>query len=402
MIIKRRLKPYLLLALALFVVGAIMAEEVFAADWFNEDWLYRRQITIDHNQVVPPSTTYADFPLLVFATGLSNINVNGTDIRFTASDGVTELPRGIESYTGGTLYAWVKVTLTKDSSDSTDDVIYMYYGNPAATEPAPGSTYGSENVWDSNFMMVQHLNETSGAHLDSTSNNNDSSTVNVTQQGQTGTAKISGADEFTTDQQIIIPDAVSLNFGGSSVTFSAWIYARTLGEFSQGGILSKRGTGGQGYRFEIDASNCWVGSELLAWYGGALCSTANAVTLNDWDYVVYSYDSVGDMSYIYVDGLQDNTLSSSSTNGDVTDNFLIGEWGGRSFDGFIDEVRISNTNRSAGWIQTEFNNQNNPSSFLTISEQVSIPTMTEWGMIIFIILAGLGSIYYLRRKRIKV
>ncbi|HXX80638.1 MAG TPA: DNRLRE domain-containing protein [Thermodesulfovibrionales bacterium] len=29
----------------------------------------------------------------------------------------------------------------------------------------------------------------------------------------------------------------------------------------------------------------------------------------------------------------------------------------------------------------------------------SVPTMTEWGMIIFMILAGLGSVYYLRRRR---
>jgi hypothetical protein len=29
----------------------------------------------------------------------------------------------------------------------------------------------------------------------------------------------------------------------------------------------------------------------------------------------------------------------------------------------------------------------------------SVPTMTEWGMIIFIVLAGLGSVYYLRRQR---
>jgi hypothetical protein len=29
----------------------------------------------------------------------------------------------------------------------------------------------------------------------------------------------------------------------------------------------------------------------------------------------------------------------------------------------------------------------------------SVPTMTEWGMIIFMVLAGLGSVYYLRRQR---
>lgn len=28
-----------------------------------------------------------------------------------------------------------------------------------------------------------------------------------------------------------------------------------------------------------------------------------------------------------------------------------------------------------------------------------VPTMTEWGMLIFILLAGIGSMYYLRRRR---
>lgn len=35
----------------------------------------------------------------------------------------------------------------------------------------------------------------------------------------------------------------------------------------------------------------------------------------------------------------------------------------------------------------------------TFSSTVTVPTMTEWGMIIFMLLAGLGSIYYLRRRR---
>jgi len=29
----------------------------------------------------------------------------------------------------------------------------------------------------------------------------------------------------------------------------------------------------------------------------------------------------------------------------------------------------------------------------------NVPTMNEWGMIIFMALAGLGSVYYLRRQR---
>jgi hypothetical protein len=37
--------------------------------------------------------------------------------------------------------------------------------------------------------------------------------------------------------------------------------------------------------------------------------------------------------------------------------------------GLLDEVRISKTARSAGWIATEYNNQSNPSSFYTVAAQ---------------------------------
>jgi hypothetical protein len=149
------------------------------SDWYHSDWICRRSINIDHTKVpdvADPAITYAEFPVLVYMTGLSGVLADGADIRFTSSDGVTELPGEIEHYSDGTLYAWAKTTLTRDSGDSSDDIIYMYYGNGSATEPDPASAYGSENIWDTNFVLVQHLEETSGSHYDSTSyaNNTDS------------------------------------------------------------------------------------------------------------------------------------------------------------------------------------------------------------------------------------
>ena len=38
----------------------------------------------------------------------------------------------------------------------------------------------------------------------------------------------------------------------------------------------------------------------------------------------------------------------------------------RTFDGLIDEPRISTSPRSAGWLETEFRNQNDPASFLSV------------------------------------
>jgi len=37
--------------------------------------------------------------------------------------------------------------------------------------------------------------------------------------------------------------------------------------------------------------------------------------------------------------------------------------------------------------------------YFASQQAVSVPTMTEWGMLIFMVIAGAGSIYYLRRRR---
>lgn len=38
-------------------------------------------------------------------------------------------------------------------------------------------------------------------------------------------------------------------------------------------------------------------------------------------------------------------------------------------------------------------------AYIALQESVAVPTMNEWGMILFMALAGLSSVYYLRRQR---
>lgn len=42
---------------------------------------------------------------------------------------------------------------------------------------------------------------------------------------------------------------------------------------------------------------------------------------------------------------------------------------------------------------------NNSATAVTQVQAVTVPTMNEWGMILFLVLAGFGSIYYLRRQK---
>ena len=123
-----------LLALSLLPLPATAA-----ANWYNISWPYRQNITINKAYVNGTGVTLTNFPVLVSITDTyltsSQVQSNGNDILFTASDGVTKLPHEIENFTQGTgtLVAWVNVPSVTNSTNTT---IYMYYGNLTVTQPA--------------------------------------------------------------------------------------------------------------------------------------------------------------------------------------------------------------------------------------------------------------------------
>ncbi len=146
--------------------------------WYDPDWGYREKITINASEV--PNTDRSYFPVMINTTDLdwrdtSNSGhvgqSDGGDILFTSADGVTKLDHEIESYdnTSGALVAWVEVPSVSASSN-TD--IYIYYGNASVEDQ-----WNITGTWDDGgndyFEMVQHLQETSGIHEDSSSGNND-------------------------------------------------------------------------------------------------------------------------------------------------------------------------------------------------------------------------------------
>ncbi len=347
-------------------------------------WQYRQEIAIS-STMVNGTNALSDFPVLIKTTDQNNpvfagALSSGYDIVFTGPDKVTPIPFEIEYFnnngTNNELDAWVGIdSLSADS----DTVIYMYYGNGSATNQQT-----PEAVWDSNHVMVQHLNESCGQHFDSTGNYNDSNDVKVATQGQATITKIGPNDEFKIDHYVQVPDRgidSSLDLSGSgSITLSAWIYARGPGhaQAKQGGIISKQATG-KGYMLRVDGSNCTEYGDITAygtypgrWYG--VCGTANDVRQDAWDHVVYVYDSVSFDHELYINGVLDTTDNWGAVNNvDTANALLIGTWSVKTFDGFIDEVRVSNTNRSLEWIGTSYNNQNTPSSYLTFGDEEPMP-----------------------------
>jgi len=368
---KHRWHKAINVALALVLVAvlavALLPQPTHAnpdPDWYDANWTYRRTITIDHTKV-EDAAPYTDFPVLVYATGLSNIEADGADIRFTSSDAVTELPREIESYSGGTLYAWVKVTLTKDLGDGEDDVIYMYYGNTKATEPAIDSTYGAENVWDANYMGVWH--ETNAADLDSTANDNDLTVVATVTQAS---GKIDGGVEYGgTSGYQYAADSSSLDVTGS-LTLEAWVYPIDGGAY---GFITKgdRVIGNNDCNYEIRRIATGTVHFKVNVGGTIVALKEGAITLDTdtWYYVVGTYD--GSNMIDYVNGDEDATQAQEGALTADTNNLALGAWVANSLfsNSRLDEARISNTARSADWIKTCYTNQNAPVDFITLGSE---------------------------------
>ena len=107
-----------------------------SAGWLNASWLYRNPVTITNTAGSALTNFQVNFTL-GSTFSFSNANTNGSDIRITASDGVTQIPFWIETWnaTSKTASIWAQVP----SVPTAGTTIYMYYGNSAATSASSGS-----------------------------------------------------------------------------------------------------------------------------------------------------------------------------------------------------------------------------------------------------------------------
>ena len=127
-------------------------------------------------------------------------------------------------------------------------------------------------------------------------------------------------------------------------TISAWIYPRTLGEGSWGAIIDKSSAAGgtNGYAFVLTSSNRLY-FQVNA--GTALLSSVNAITLNQWQLVTTTFNSLG--RKLYINGV-DVTASGGTQTALPPDVVGVARIGNRAyttditFDGYIDELRIYN------------------------------------------------------------
>jgi len=254
-------------------------------------------------------------------------------------------------------------------------------------------------VWDSNYRGVWHLKESGNGSLDEYkdscqyANNGQGGKGNPLYVPTQVAGKISYGQDFNnSDTKYDLVDVgnkdsvLDLAVPGNQITLEAWVQHNVTPHAAPHnvyGILNHKGYyNGYNLGMQADPDQCPGAGLCVDFYlQGEIPShrlgTATTLTAGMWHHVVATYD--GAWMKVFIDGVQDSNTQANTDNltwpsppehhvwighGDQpTDVTWSSEWEGQ-----IDEVRISNVGRSACWIQTQFNNQNSPSTFSNIGQ----------------------------------
>ena len=267
----------------------------------------------------------------------------------------------------GSLVAWVRVPkLYSGSNENDDTVIYIYYGNDLVTAETENPT----GVWDSNYRMVQHMNDaTSSTIEDSTSYNNNGTKGSSNNPDEVSSGKIGNAQDFDSNSEYItLTDSSTWNWSPVSQarTLSFWFRCTARPTIDGDPFQFIVTTGAPGNRYQALYGRT---SDPLSVIGMVISDNSwNAIgyysvdwdpTLGTWYHITLVASSAGN-NKIFIDGVDTSVTEVSwddSTTIYPSSTGIKDTTGASSGSGYIDEMRFSHSIRDVCWIQTSYNNQ---------------------------------------------
>ena len=341
------------------------------ASWWNDDWTYRKPITLDTTgKGANISQSAGRMPLLIrLHPGnfqFDGVTKTGSDLRFIGSDGKTPLNYQIESFDPvmGVAQIWLDVP---DLPNSGQQTIWMYYGNSKA--PALSSGPAS---FDADYTLVYHFDEPTGTPpKDATAygNNAVSGAVRTVDGGIAGNAA-----RFDGTTVLTLPPASSLDIKhAGDFTFSAWIKLDALPTTST--LIYGHRQDGKALLVGIDG-----GSPFVEVDGGPqpLRSTAGQpLKAGQWTHLAVT--ATGGQIALYVDGHPYASLAaalpalsgSATVGGDIPAAPASATSAAVPFAAFVgemDELRLSRVARSATVIAADVLSQGAESKLIAYGE----------------------------------
>ncbi len=347
-------------------------------DWYDENWSSRTRITIQASQIDAGLT---NFPVYVNLDDLSSaffstVKTDGSDIRVTESDGVTEVPIELVSIdtsgTDGELY--FRATSV---SSTTDTTFYIYYGNSGASAYASTSPYGARSVWSNGYILVSHMNDLTTSVVENSAGTLNGVKTSAGNPAEVSTGPVSEAQDFSLD---LIQYTGTMLTNATQYAVSLWFNPDAL---TGGGDLGTYGLSLYGIS-PTAAPYQWLTAggtgnltelRLCAYEDTATtCVPTSGAGLATGNWYHTSVNAIdGGTTTVRVNGVQRLSYINGSEN-NVGANFTIGDLRGTpqrniGFDGRIDEVRVSTTTRADAWRDAEYRNMATSTDFYTVSDE---------------------------------
>ena len=348
-------------------------------DWYNDNWLYCKKITIDHTKVIADLT---DQTILVDLANLgsaffSHVKSDGGDIRVTKSDGTTELPIDVVAISTGGSTGELHFKLTGTLSSATDTEIYIYYGNSGASKYSDSATFGAENAWASHYKAVYHMNDLTSTTIKDSTVNRRNGTKASQDNPNTDTGKIGQAQYFSgsSGDYILLPNDCfdALNTG----SIQAWVKAYA----TDGGyhIWGSQATNGL-YFGHLSDNRAYVQSyplpnqayKMSNFMGSGFSHLCWKSSGSAWS--AYLNGGTAE-TLVQIAGANEGVWYADIASGTTLNYLGRSPYGGYYFKGWIDEWRISSDQFSEAKNKTDYNNQNSPSTFYSVGDEIPKPSV---------------------------
>lgn len=338
---------------------------------------FGKEFLVDATQVSGPAPLL-NFPMLISVTdpdlrsttnGGQVENSNGFDIIFTLGDCATTLSHDLESYnpSTGEIVIWVQVPVLENAVNTS---IFMFYGNSLVS-----TSNSTTNIWtDSGYDGVWHLHND---FLDASGSGN-----NGVNNGSTNSSpahnSADGQNFVDPNHWVELPSHPNRN---GSFSYSGWVRTTNNAVAGQRIICDDQSNANGCHALSIGDP----GAGRLRFYirgmgPVSLDSPGGSIVNNTWHYVAATFDDISNLKSLYIDGVLVNsgtvsgTLNAATGNASIGGEVASGESGNR-FNGDLDEIRAANSVLSANWIATEYNNQNSPAAFYSISAEMTASSL---------------------------
>ncbi|WP_308633493.1 DUF2341 domain-containing protein [Oxalicibacterium flavum] len=338
--------------------------------WWQPDWAYRKQVTIDAGpQGAALGADAGRTPVLVrLHTGnfsFADASETGADIRFVTSDDKVVLNHQIEQFDPllGIALIWVDMPAV---SAAAPQPLWMYYGNAKA--PASGN---GQRTFDPDYTLIYHFGEANVPARDTTAyGNNAQTTVPVIDGTVIGKGVQLGA------APLMLPASPSLKQeAGAPFSFSAWVRPDQLGPQQ---LLYARRDGANSLLIGIDSGIPFVQ------VNGQRTAPGQPVRAEQWSHIAVTADAANVV--MYVGGRPSVSLPvalpAMNTVAAVGDDVESASGEFRQFTGAIDELRLSKVARPEGLVMADAVSQGSESRLTTFGVDEQQAGKSHFGFIL--------------------